>query len=81
MFPQAWTVYDGEPDAEVKITCRQISPVIPHDYETSSFPAAVFEFTIENKSTVNDKEVSVMFSFQNGMGSESDETGMFKRSS
>lgn len=36
----------GEPDTELKITCRQISPVIPHNYQQSSYPAAVFTFTV-----------------------------------
>eukprot|EP01127_Copromyxa_protea_P022331 TRINITY_DN796_c0_g1_i2.p1 TRINITY_DN796_c0_g1~~TRINITY_DN796_c0_g1_i2.p1 ORF type:complete len:818 (-),score=164.66 TRINITY_DN796_c0_g1_i2:46-2499(-) len=75
LFPQAWTIYDGETDADLKITCHQVSPVIPHDYENSSFPASVFEFTIENRSTVHDKDVSLMFSFQNGMGAASDSKG------
>lgn len=75
LFPQAWTVYDGETDPELKITCHQISPVIPHDYEASSLPVSVFEFTIENRSTTNDKDVSLMFSFQNGMGEASDKNG------
>jgi uncharacterized protein (DUF608 family) len=36
----------GEPDPEIKITCRQISPFIPHNYKESSFPVAVFTFTV-----------------------------------
>ncbi|RWW31076.1 hypothetical protein GW17_00004323 [Ensete ventricosum] len=43
LFPRAWTVYDGicEPDPDLKISCRQISPFIPHDYRESSLPTAV----------------------------------------
>jgi uncharacterized protein (DUF608 family) len=36
----------GEPDPELKIVCRQISPVIPHNYKESSFPVSVFTFTV-----------------------------------
>lgn len=36
----------GEPDPELKMVCRQISPVIPHNYKESSFPASVFTFTV-----------------------------------
>lgn len=36
----------GEPDPELKIACRQISPVIPHNYKESSLPVAVFSFTV-----------------------------------
>lgn len=41
-------VFVGEPDPDLKITCRQISPFIPHNYRESSFPVAVFTFTVGN---------------------------------
>ncbi|KAG6521629.1 hypothetical protein ZIOFF_018754 [Zingiber officinale] len=47
-FPRAWTVYDGEPDPDLKISCRQISPFIPHNYRESSLPTAVFVYTLVN---------------------------------
>ncbi len=34
LFPRAWTEYDV-PGLDLKLTCRQISPVIPGDYEVS----------------------------------------------
>ena len=36
LFPRAWCVYDI-PDLGVKLTCVQISPLIPHDYKVSSY--------------------------------------------
>lgn len=48
LYPRAWTVYEGEPDPELKIVCRQISPFIPHNYKESSFPVSVFTFTLSN---------------------------------
>lgn len=30
----------------MRIICRQISPVIPHNYKESSFPVTVFTFTV-----------------------------------
>lgn len=36
----------GEPDPELRIVCRQISPFIPHNYKESSFPVSVFTFTV-----------------------------------
>lgn len=36
----------GEPDPELRIVCRQISPIIPHNYKESSFPVSVFTFTV-----------------------------------
>ncbi|KAH9616487.1 hypothetical protein KSS87_001803 [Heliosperma pusillum] len=49
LFPRAWTIYDGEPDPELKISCRQISPFIPHNYRDSSLPTAVFVYTVVGK--------------------------------
>ncbi|KAF7133513.1 hypothetical protein RHSIM_Rhsim09G0054000 [Rhododendron simsii] len=46
LFPRAWTIYDGEPDPELKVSCRQISPFIPHNYRDSSLPTAVFVYTV-----------------------------------
>lgn len=36
----------GEPDPELRIVCRQVSPFIPHNYKESSFPVSVFTFTV-----------------------------------
>ena len=36
----------GEPDPDLKIVCRQISPIIPHNYKESSFPVSVFTFNV-----------------------------------
>lgn len=41
LYPRAWTVYDL-PGQNVTLTCRQISPVIPHDYQVT------FSFTVHN---------------------------------
>ncbi|KVH90959.1 Beta-glucosidase, GBA2 type [Cynara cardunculus var. scolymus] len=48
LFPRAWTVYDGEPDPDLKVSCRQISPFLPHNYRDSSLPTAVFVYTVNN---------------------------------
>jgi uncharacterized protein (DUF608 family) len=37
---------NAEPDPALKIVCRQISPVIPHNYKESSYPVSVFTFTV-----------------------------------
>jgi non-lysosomal glucosylceramidase len=73
LFPRAWTVYQ-EPDPNLKLTCRQVSPAIPHDYETSSTPAGVFAWTVEN-SGPEPVTVGIMFTFQNGTGGEGDRAG------
>jgi non-lysosomal glucosylceramidase len=70
LFPRAWTVYE-EPEPTIRLVCRQVSPVIPHNYKESSYPCGVFVWTIENVGDT-EADVSIMFSFQNGMGGTSD---------
>jgi non-lysosomal glucosylceramidase len=45
LYPRSWTVYN-EPDPELRIVSRQVSPFIPHNYKESSLPVSVFEFTV-----------------------------------
>uniref|UniRef100_A0A0D6QSI8 Non-lysosomal glucosylceramidase n=1 Tax=Araucaria cunninghamii TaxID=56994 RepID=A0A0D6QSI8_ARACU len=74
LFPRAWTVYDGEPDPELKISCRQISPFIPHNYRESSLPTCAFAYTLVNtgKETAN---VSLLFTWANSIGGTSHLSG------
>jgi non-lysosomal glucosylceramidase len=73
LFPRAWTVYE-EPLPGVHLTCQQISPFIPHNYKESSFPVAVFEWTIHNTGE-DPAAIALMFSFQNGTGRPNDLAG------
>lgn len=74
LFPRAWTIYDGEPDPELNISCRQISPFIPHNYKESSLPVAVFAYTLKNtgKTTAN---VNLLFTWTNSIGGKSEFSG------
>ncbi|KAK1609620.1 hypothetical protein QYE76_033293 [Lolium multiflorum] len=74
LFPRSWTTYEGEPDPEIKITCRQISPFIPHNYKESSFPVAVFTFTVENSGSTP-ADVTLLFTWANSVGGTSELTG------
>uniref|UniRef100_A0A2P2KU55 Non-lysosomal glucosylceramidase n=1 Tax=Rhizophora mucronata TaxID=61149 RepID=A0A2P2KU55_RHIMU len=74
LFPRAWTIYDGEPDPELKISCRQISPFIPHNYRDSSLPAAVFVYTLVNTGRERAK-VSLAFTWANSVGGVSHLSG------
>ncbi|XP_072955535.1 uncharacterized protein [Typha angustifolia] len=74
LFPRAWTVYDGEPDPELKISCRQISPFIPHDYRESSLPTSVFVYTLVNTGKDRAK-VSLLLSWANSIGGVSHQSG------
>ena len=53
------------PGQNVKLTCHQISPIIPHNYKDSSLPASIFDWTIENHNN-EDIELSLMFTWQSG---------------
>ncbi|XP_059692998.1 non-lysosomal glucosylceramidase-like [Haemorhous mexicanus] len=73
LYPRAWLVYEL-PGQQVVLTCRQVSPVIPHDYKDSSLPVGVFIWEVENGRD-EDVEVSIMFSLQNGPGAKAAGSG------
>ncbi|MBN1120542.1 MAG: hypothetical protein JXJ17_05650 [Anaerolineae bacterium] len=73
LYPRAWTEYNGVAPG-LNLTCRQVSPVLPHNYKESSLPAGVFAWTVENTSDTEMK-VGLMFTFQNGFGAGSDFEG------
>jgi hypothetical protein len=66
LFPKAWTVYEGEPDPELRIVCCQILPVIPHNYEESSFPVSAFTFTLYNSGKTA-TDVTLIFTRANSI--------------
>ncbi|CAK7357173.1 unnamed protein product [Dovyalis caffra] len=74
LYPRAWTVYEGEPDPELRVVCRQISPFIPHNYKESSFPVSVFTFTLYNSGKTT-AEVSLLFTWANSVGGVSEFSG------
>ncbi|XP_049933859.1 uncharacterized protein LOC116263650 isoform X4 [Nymphaea colorata] len=74
LYPRAWTVYEGEPDPELKIVCKQISPFIPHNYRESSFPVAVFTFMLTNSGN-SDADVTILFTWANSVGGDSEFSG------
>ncbi|MFW9912288.1 MAG: non-lysosomal glucosylceramidase [Candidatus Thorarchaeota archaeon] len=65
LFPRAWTTYNFR-DAGIEATCQQLSPVIGHNYQESSYPVGVFSWRIAN---VADKslDVSLMFTWENAV--------------
>ncbi|KAJ0977231.1 hypothetical protein J5N97_012705 [Dioscorea zingiberensis] len=79
LYPRAWTVYDGEPDPELKIVCRQFSPIIPHTYQESSFPVAIFTFTLTNLGE-SAADIKLLFTWANSVGGNSELTGYHSNS-
>ena len=73
LFPHAWTVYE-DPIPGLRLTCRQISPFFPQNYQETSTPAGVFAWTVENTADTP-ATVALMFSFQNGSGTPNDLAG------
>ncbi|XVE94216.1 hypothetical protein REPUB_Repub01dG0262700 [Reevesia pubescens] len=79
LYPRAWTVYEGEPDPELKIVCRQISPVIPDNYKESSFPVSAFTFTLYNTGKTT-ADVTLLFTWANSVGGVSEFSGRHSNS-
>ncbi|CAB3410742.1 unnamed protein product [Caenorhabditis bovis] len=67
LYPRSWTTY-RIPELGLTVTIRQVSPIIPHDYEDSSLPVCVFSVEVENASPDRAYTVSVAFTFRNGTG-------------
>ena len=69
LFPRAWYVYQRplQEDAGLRLTCRQVSPCMPHEYKDSSLPIAVFRWFIENTGD-DEVDVSLMFTYDNDGG-------------
>ncbi|XP_029768852.1 non-lysosomal glucosylceramidase [Terrapene carolina triunguis] len=73
LYPRAWTVYQL-PGQDVVLTCRQVSPIIPHDYQDTSLPVGVFVWELENGSD-EAVDVSIMLTLRNGTGTKEDKSG------
>ena len=65
LYPRSWFVYRNVFQAE--LTCEQFSPILPDNYQETSYPIAIFNWTAHNPS---DRPItlSVMFSWQNMVG-------------
>ncbi|XGW23258.1 hypothetical protein V3C99_005471, partial [Haemonchus contortus] len=66
LYPRSWTCYDVKA-LGIKVVIRQVSPVLPNNYEDSSLPVTCFAVTVQNDSA-DDLEVSIAFTFRNGTG-------------
>ena len=65
LYPCSWYQYEGVFQAE--IYCEQFSPIIPDNYQETSYPIGVFEWTVKNPT---DKPItlSIMLTWQNIVG-------------
>jgi non-lysosomal glucosylceramidase len=65
LYPRSWFTYENVFQAE--ITCEQLSPIWPENYQEASYPVAVFEWTLHNP-TDQPLTLSLMVSWQNMVG-------------
>ncbi|MEY3462229.1 MAG: hypothetical protein RLZZ468_7, partial [Cyanobacteriota bacterium] len=64
-YPLSWTRYEGVFDAEVR--CEAFSPILPGDYRRSSYPVAVFVWTLRNPTSAP-LDLSLLLSWRNTTG-------------
>jgi len=65
LYPRSWFTYQNVFLAE--LTCEQFSPILPHNYQETSYPVAIFGWTAHNPT---DKPItlSIMLTWQNMVG-------------
>ena len=64
-YPLSWTHYSGVFDAE--LSCEAFSPILPGNYRQSSYPVAVFVWTLRNPSK-QPLDLSLLLSWRNSCG-------------
>ncbi|MBM5809656.1 MAG: bile acid beta-glucosidase, partial [Cyanobacteria bacterium M_surface_9_m1_291] len=64
-YPLSWSQYKGVYDAEV--SCQAFSPILPGNYQQTSYPLAVFVWTLRNP-TRKPLDLSLLLSWRNTTG-------------
>lgn len=65
LYPRSWFVYAGI--FQAALTCEQFSPIWPDNYQESSYPVAVFLWTLANP-TEQPITLSLMLTWHNTVG-------------
>ncbi|WP_013321632.1 GH116 family glycosyl hydrolase [Gloeothece verrucosa] len=65
LYPRSWYEYEGV--FQTKIICEQYSPIWAGNYQETSYPVAIFAWTIHNP-TDRPITLSIMMSWQNTVG-------------
>ncbi|MFM7449454.1 MAG: GH116 family glycosyl hydrolase [Leptolyngbyaceae cyanobacterium] len=65
LYPRSWFVYD--PVFQANLTCEQFSPIWAHNYQESSYPIAIFNWTAHNP-TEQPLTLSILLTWQNMVG-------------
>lgn len=65
LYPRSWFVYENV--FRARLTCEQFTPIWAHNYQESSYPVVVFEWTAHNP-TDQPLTLSLLLSWQNMVG-------------
>jgi non-lysosomal glucosylceramidase len=65
LYPRSWFTYENVFQAQ--LTCEQFSPIIADNYQETSYPVAVFQWTAHNP-TDQPITLSIMLTWQNMVG-------------
>ncbi|NER28520.1 MAG: bile acid beta-glucosidase [Symploca sp. SIO1C4] len=65
LYPRSWFVYENV--FQTQLTCEQFSPIWAGSYQESSYPVAVFEWSVHNPTNAP-ITLSIMFTWQNMVG-------------
>ena len=65
LYPRSWFVYEGV--FQTQLICEQFSPIWAENYQETSYPVAVFEWTAHNPTDAP-ITLSIMLTWQNIVG-------------
>lgn len=65
LYPRSWFVYENV--FQSQLSCEQFSPIVAENYQETSYPVAVFEWTAHNP-TDRPITLSIMLTWQNTAG-------------
>ncbi|MCC3404137.1 MAG: bile acid beta-glucosidase [Microcoleus sp. PH2017_10_PVI_O_A] len=65
LYPRSWYVYENV--FEAQLSCEQFSPIIPNNYQESSYPVAMFEWVAHNPTDAP-ITLSIMLTWENIVG-------------
>jgi len=65
LYPRSWLVYENV--FQTQLTCEQFSPIWANNYQESSYPIAIFKWTVHNP-TDQPVTISIMLTWQNIVG-------------
>ena len=65
LYPRSWFVYENV--FQTQLSCEQFSPILPHNYQESSYPVAMFEWVAHNPTDAP-ITLSIMLTWENIVG-------------